>query len=126
LFPSFAREVADRVLPWHPIPTPLADGSLASEALEKELADIVVGLAAGRVGDGEITVFLSPGRANWDVAVAVRTEARARRLGVCASTGLSKPSVRSTALCRRYRRECDDQPGRDHSTQGRPPAARAR
>ena len=79
LFPSSAAEAALRR---HPIPELLERGVLDSAALETELADVVAGLAPGRESDDEITVFLSNGMANWDVAIAVWAESRARACGL--------------------------------------------
>ncbi|HZV59788.1 MAG TPA: ornithine cyclodeaminase family protein [Candidatus Eremiobacteraceae bacterium] len=45
----------------------------------KELADLVAGKAAGRANDSQITLFKSNGIASWDLAVAMKVYALARR-----------------------------------------------
>jgi alanine dehydrogenase len=45
----------------------------------KELADVVAGKAAGRANDSQITLFKSNGIASWDLAVAMKVYALARR-----------------------------------------------
>lgn len=45
----------------------------------KELADVVAGKAAGRANDSQITLFKSNGIASWDLAVATKVYALARK-----------------------------------------------
>jgi len=54
-------------------------GDEARWAAVKKLCDIVAGKAAGRSSDSDITLFKSNGIASWDLAVALKVYAAARK-----------------------------------------------
>ena len=63
---------------------PIADGVADASVMAAEIGDVIVGRAAGRTTEDEITFFKSVGNAAQDVAVAARVYAVAQRedLGV--------------------------------------------
>jgi len=48
----------------------------------KKLSDVVAGKASGRTSDTEVTLFKSNGIASWDLAVAMRVYAQAKKNGL--------------------------------------------
>ena len=61
----------------------LEQGAISGEDhVRAELGEVLAGMAPGRAGPGELTVFRSLGLAVEDLAAAVRAVARARELGI--------------------------------------------
>ena len=60
---------------------PLAEGAIAPGHIRAELGEVLTGLAPGRTGDGELTVFESLGLAVEDLAAAEYVARRARETG---------------------------------------------
>lgn len=60
----------------------IADGSIAESHIHCELGDLLLGKAAGRTSDDQITLFKSVGVAVQDVAAAQAALAGAQRLGL--------------------------------------------
>ena len=61
----------------------LEQGAISGEDhVRAELGEVLAGMAPGRTGPDELTVFRSLGLAVEDLAAAVRAVARARELGI--------------------------------------------
>ena len=60
----------------------VADGSIAESHIHCELGDLLLGAAAGRTSEDQITLFKSVGLAVQDVAAARAALSEARRLGL--------------------------------------------
>jgi ornithine cyclodeaminase/alanine dehydrogenase-like protein (mu-crystallin family) len=60
----------------------MADGAIGADHIKAELGEVITGMARGRTGDAEITLFESLGLAVEDLAAAAHAYREACRLGV--------------------------------------------